>query len=112
MIYFLAISVKLTNEAEGKHHLGDFLPSEVMAKLIEEQAAAAKRVKMLVNDEILTGPGGAGAGAGAGPSTSSDWIENRLTEENAGFKLLQKMGWREGQGLGSQSSGIVDPISK
>jgi len=35
-----------------------------------------------------------------------------LNTENKGFKLLQKMGWSEGQGLGASSQGIVNPIGK
>uniref|UniRef100_A0A0B7APJ4 RNA-binding protein 5 n=2 Tax=Arion vulgaris TaxID=1028688 RepID=A0A0B7APJ4_9EUPU len=33
-----------------------------------------------------------------------------IGEENIGNKLLQKMGWSEGQGLGKANQGIVDPI--
>lgn len=29
-----------------------------------------------------------------------------------GFKMLQKLGWTEGQGLGAEGSGIVEPINK
>ncbi|GFR40624.1 hypothetical protein Agub_g1206 [Astrephomene gubernaculifera] len=29
---------------------------------------------------------------------------------NIGFKLLQKMGWKEGHGLGKQENGIVEPV--
>ena len=42
----------------------------------------------------------------------SDYKEHKLTEENVGFKMLQKAGWSEGSGLGSNQDGIVDPINK
>lgn len=42
----------------------------------------------------------------------SDYKEHKLTEENVGFKMLQKAGWTEGSGLGSSKEGIVDPINK
>ncbi|CAG5128162.1 unnamed protein product [Candidula unifasciata] len=33
-----------------------------------------------------------------------------IKEDNIGNKLLQKMGWSEGQGLGKSNQGITDPI--
>ena len=42
----------------------------------------------------------------------SDYKEHKLTEENVGFKLLQKAGWTEGSGLGVQEDGITAPINK
>jgi splicing factor 4 len=36
---------------------------------------------------------------------------NRIKEDNIGHKLLQKMGWKEGEGLGANNSGIAAPIS-
>ena len=37
-----------------------------------------------------------------------DFIE--FSSETKGSKLLQKMGWREGTGLGKTGQGIVNPI--
>jgi len=31
--------------------------------------------------------------------------------DNLGNKMLQKMGWQAGQGLGKDNKGIVDPIT-
>lgn len=33
-----------------------------------------------------------------------------IKDDNIGNKLLQKMGWKDGQGLGRTNQGIVDPI--
>lgn len=33
-----------------------------------------------------------------------------IKDDNIGNKLLQKMGWKDGQGLGQRGQGIVDPI--
>ncbi|KPJ09909.1 SURP and G-patch domain-containing protein 1 [Papilio machaon] len=42
----------------------------------------------------------------------SDYKEFKLKEDNIGFKMLQKLGWNEGQGLGAEGGGIVEPINK
>ncbi len=42
----------------------------------------------------------------------SDYREHKLTEDNVGFKLLQKAGWTEGAGLGAKEEGIIAPINK
>ena len=42
----------------------------------------------------------------------SDYREHKLTEENVGYQLLKKAGWKEGAGLGSKEEGIVTPINK
>ena len=45
-------------------------------------------------------------------SDFSDYKEHKLTDENIGFKMLQKAGWNEGAGLGSQKQGITAPVNK
>jgi splicing factor 4 len=42
----------------------------------------------------------------------SDYKEFKIKEDNIGFKMLQKLGWSQGQGLGSNGAGIVEPINK
>lgn len=42
----------------------------------------------------------------------SEYKEFKLTVENIGFKMLMKMGWKEGEGLGSESQGIKNPVNK
>ena len=36
--------------------------------------------------------------------------ETRLGEDNVGNRMLQMMGWREGEGLGGNVDSIVDPV--
>ncbi|CAK1552909.1 unnamed protein product [Leptosia nina] len=42
--------------------------------------------------------------------TQSSDINTFITPENKGFKLLQKMGWSKGEGLGKDSQGNHEPI--
>lgn len=81
---------ELTRQAEGKHHIGDFLPPDELKKFMEKYSAAKE---------------------GRQPNLS-DYKEFKLKEDNIGFKMLQKLGWQEGQGLGSEGTGIVEPINK
>lgn len=37
-------------------------------------------------------------------------VKEGLKEDNIGNKLLQAMGWNEGQGLGKSNQGITQPI--
>jgi len=74
----------------GTSHIGDFLPPEEFNKFMSKYKALQSGV----------------------PGDTSAFQENKLTEENKGFKMLQKMGWSEGAGLGAGGSGIVNPIGK
>ncbi|XP_063679419.1 SURP and G-patch domain-containing protein 1-like [Bolinopsis microptera] len=76
---------------EGKHHLGDFLPTEELERFML-RATAIK--------------------AGKTPPPFLPDNSDALTEDNIGFKMLQKAGWKEGTGLGASSSGIVQPIDR
>ncbi|XP_018803692.1 PREDICTED: SURP and G-patch domain-containing protein 1 [Bactrocera latifrons] len=80
----------LTKQSEGKHHIGDFLPPEELKKFMEQyEAKKSNRQPDL-----------------------SDYKEYKLKEDNIGFQMLQKLGWKEGQGLGTDGGGIVDPVNK
>lgn len=81
---------ELTRQAEGKHHIGDFLPPEEFKRFMEKSSAIK---------------------AGRQPNLS-DYKEFKIKEDNIGFKMLQKLGWSEGEGLGSSGSGILEPINK
>ncbi|KAK9884466.1 hypothetical protein WA026_007309 [Henosepilachna vigintioctopunctata] len=83
-------AAELTRQAEGKHHIGDFLPPEEFKRFLEK-SNAAKEGRQL---------------------NFSDYKEFKIKEDNIGFKMLQKLGWTEGMGLGSEGKGIVDPINK
>lgn len=42
----------------------------------------------------------------------SEYKEFKLTVENIGYQMLMKMGWKEGDGLGSEGQGIKNPVNK
>jgi hypothetical protein len=42
----------------------------------------------------------------------SDYRDFKIQAENIGYRLLEKFGWKEGQGLGKNSQGIIDPVNK
>ncbi|XP_072938384.1 uncharacterized protein [Epargyreus clarus] len=81
---------ELTKQAAGKHHIGDFLPPEELKKFMEKYSAVK---------------------SGKEPDFS-DYKEFKLKEDNVGFKMLQKLGWTEGEGLGAEGTGIVEPVNK
>ncbi|XP_047139702.1 SURP and G-patch domain-containing protein 1 isoform X1 [Hydra vulgaris] len=80
----------LTENAKGKHHLSDFLPPEELEKFLEKVKAVKEGRE----------------------ADFSDYAKYKIQEDNIGFKMLQKAGWKEGEGLGSKGDGIVQPINK
>lgn len=69
------------------HHMGDYIPPEELAKFMAacNDVGAQKAAKELAE-------------------------RSKIQADNIGHKLLAKMGWKEGEGLGSSRSGIADPI--
>ena len=81
----------LTMLNAGKTHIGDFLPPDELSRFLRQW----ERVR---------------AGKPAG-SMTDNYEQFKITSENAGFKMIQRMGWKEGQTLGADSqSGISEPI--
>jgi len=83
-------ALKMTEDAEGKHHIGDFLPPGELDKFMNKYKALRSGTAW----------------------DTSEYQENKLTQDNVGFKMLQKMGWSEGVGLGADGQGVVNPVGK
>ncbi|XP_024023337.1 SURP and G-patch domain-containing protein 1-like protein [Morus notabilis] len=79
----------LSLQASGKrgHHMGDYIPPEELEKFMAScnDASAQKAAKKAAE-------------------------KSKIQADNVGHKLLSKMGWKEGEGLGSSKSGIANPI--
>ena len=81
---------ELTRAGKGGHHIGDFLPPEELTKFMN-------KYKALKAGETID---------------ESEYQDSKLTQSNLGFKMLERMGWSEGKGLGSEGQGITAPIGK
>ncbi|KAL9823884.1 SURP and G-patch domain-containing protein 1 isoform 2-T2 [Geothlypis trichas] len=81
---------QLTQMGRGKHFIGDFLPPDELEKFMETFKALKE---------------------GREPDYS-EYKEFKLTVENIGYQMLMKMGWKEGEGLGSDGQGIKNPVNK
>lgn len=73
--------------AKKGHHMGDYIPPEELEKFLAKcnDAKAAKAAKATAD-------------------------RAKIQSDNVGHRLLSKMGWKEGEGLGSGRSGIADPV--
>lgn len=69
------------------HHMQDFIPKEELTKFLAKtgDVRAAAEAKALEQ-------------------------KNAISADNIGHKLLQKMGWREGEGIGAAGTGITAPV--
>lgn len=76
-------------QASGKrgHHMGDYIPPEELENFLSKCNDAASRKAAREAAE-----------------------KAKIQADNVGHKLLSKMGWKEGEGLGSSRKGIADPI--
>ncbi|KAG2444119.1 hypothetical protein HYH02_009060 [Chlamydomonas schloesseri] len=79
------------------------------------QEEKRRRLEQLEWDDDVWGH--RGIGGGSGPHDEEDGMPGAssapagpIASSNVGYKLLQKMGWKEGKGLGREESGIVEPI--
>ncbi|GMH27269.1 hypothetical protein Nepgr_029112 [Nepenthes gracilis] len=73
--------------AKRGHHMGDYIPQEELENFLAScNDAASRKAAREAADKM------------------------KIQADNVGHKLLSKMGWKEGEGLGSSKKGIADPI--
>ncbi|KAL6569853.1 hypothetical protein OROMI_014367 [Orobanche minor] len=72
---------------EKGHHMGDYIPPEELEKFLAtcSDVSAHKAMREYAD-------------------------KAKIQADNVGHRLLSKMGWKEGEGLGSSRSGIANPI--
>ncbi|XP_073029856.1 SURP and G-patch domain-containing protein 1-like protein isoform X3 [Primulina eburnea] len=77
----------LQASAKKGHHMGDYIPLEELEKFMAtcNDVSSQKAAKEYAD-------------------------RAKIQADNVGHKLLSKMGWKEGEGLGSSKSGIAAPI--
>ncbi|XP_012574237.1 SURP and G-patch domain-containing protein 1-like protein isoform X2 [Cicer arietinum] len=80
-------SLQASSAGKKGHHMGDYIPQQELEKFLAScnDAAAMKAAKEAAE-------------------------KAKIQADNVGHRLLQKMGWKEGEGLGSSRKGIADPI--
>ncbi|XP_057814932.2 SURP and G-patch domain-containing protein 1-like protein isoform X1 [Cryptomeria japonica] len=69
------------------HHMGDYIPNEELEKFL---AACNDAAALKANKEATE--------------------RAKIQADNVGHRLLSKMGWKEGEGLGSGKTGRADPV--
>ncbi|ESQ45293.1 hypothetical protein EUTSA_v10010376mg [Eutrema salsugineum] len=76
-----------TDPGKRGHHMGDYIPLEELDKFLAKcnDAAAQKATKEAAE-------------------------KAKIQADNVGHKLLSKMGWKEGEGIGSSRKGMADPL--
>lgn len=69
------------------HHMGDYIPPEELEKFLSKCSDATSQMY------------------------NRDAAERaKIQPDNMGHRLLSKMGWKEGEGLGSAKGGRADPV--
>uniref|UniRef100_A0A0C9RQF4 TSA: Wollemia nobilis Ref_Wollemi_Transcript_2279_1969 transcribed RNA sequence n=1 Tax=Wollemia nobilis TaxID=56998 RepID=A0A0C9RQF4_9CONI len=69
------------------HHMGDYIPTEELERFL---AACNDAAALKANKESAE--------------------RAKIQADNVGHRLLSKMGWKEGEGLGSGKTGRADPV--
>ncbi len=66
----------------------DFIPPEEMARLLAQSGSETAKAQAAALEE-----------------------QQRIQADNVGHRMLQAMGWKEGQGLGAGGKGMAAPVT-
>jgi splicing factor 4 len=81
-----------------RHHIADFLSRD-------------EATDFYIKLQEATGNAPKGASAAYWRERNGDGDEKKIDTSNSGYQLLQKMGWKEGEGLGVNGSGEKEIIT-
>uniref|UniRef100_A0A7S2BY99 G-patch domain-containing protein n=1 Tax=Octactis speculum TaxID=3111310 RepID=A0A7S2BY99_9STRA len=82
-------ALNLTLSGKAGHHISDFIPKDELDTFLNKAEAVT------TGEEV---------------KAEQDFKKNMLDASNIGFQMLQKAGWKEGEGLGASAAGIVAPV--
>ncbi|XP_014498619.1 uncharacterized protein LOC106759793 isoform X1 [Vigna radiata var. radiata] len=121
---------QLSKSSESSASVSDDIPVEKDLSALPSQPSVSKQIKHQYRDRaaerrILHGGFGMGPGqknlpdvynspsspdAGCPQEAASEALEMSFGAGSYARKLLKSMGWKEGEGLGSSTKGLVEPI--
>ncbi|EFJ35672.1 hypothetical protein SELMODRAFT_438553 [Selaginella moellendorffii] len=81
------LSLTSTPSTKRGHHMGDYIPQEELERFMAKCNDVSAQKNILEATE-----------------------KARIQADNVGHRLLSKMGWKEGEGLGSARGGRADPV--
>ncbi|XP_052898544.1 uncharacterized protein LOC128305226 [Anopheles moucheti] len=103
-IFRFLVDTKEMCRAEGERNEAHSIAREKLVQIVRYYCYTVKRVKEYHTRRKIfyTRPPKA--------SLQAQKDQKKLSEENVGFKMLQKQGWNPGSALGVSADGIIEPI--
>ena len=100
---------KSRHEGGTGHHMGDWIPKEELEKFMAKSTVRIHALRSSFEDRQLISCSFGYQGQEAVEEFEAK--HNRIDNSNLGHKMLAKMGWSEGQGLGAGNRGRVNPVN-
>jgi XRN-Two Binding Domain, XTBD/G-patch domain len=113
----LLVDVSGTGQTTAAKNKSKVEASEALYKLLQKYCYTVRpKVKFLTEEleikkeTVEVGPSKQSTANGSNIQ-QEDFEDQKIEENNIGFKMLKMLGWKSGSALGSRSDGIVDPVS-